>query len=118
MMKRVMIATLASALALAGFALAQGPNRREPPQPPNEARIQAAVERQSMQRLQHRVVEATGEPSETLTRTQAQRHEARATAQQIARHERAMLQRAECDDPQGEPEARATRQMRGPQANW
>lgn len=115
MIRNLALATVITALIAGGFALAQGPYRQAEPQP--NATVEARTLTQTKAQASLRQLRG-GEPGEDreqrLEERFEQRLEQRAIAMQTARHERAMLQ--ECDD--GEPTATATRQQRGPRANW
>ena len=115
MIRNFALATVTIALIAGGLALAQGPYRQAEPQPNAtvEARTLTQTKAQASLRQQR-----GGEPREDREPRHEERFERRleqrAIAMQTLRHERAMVQ--ECDD--GEPTATATRQQRGPQANW
>ena len=98
-MRTVLIVATAGAIALAGFALAQGPRA------PAEAGARAPeAQEQQLHRQERRALH------EQRTLEQA---EAIAT---MTREQR-MLRKAECDDPSG-ASAEMKRLQRGPQARW
>ena len=116
MIRILALTTVMAALIVGGFALAQGPYRQSEQQP--NATVEARTLTQTKAQESLRQLRG-GEPRDErrelrLEERLEQRQEQRALATQTARHERAMLQ--ECED--GEPTVTATRQQRGPQANW
>ncbi len=116
MIRNLALATVTIALIAGGFALAQGPYRQAEPQPNAtvEARTLTQTKAQASLRQQRGGEPVDERREQRLEERLEQRQEQRAIAMQTARHARAMLQ--ECDD--GEPTATATRQQRGPRANW
>ncbi len=115
MVRNLALATVTIALIAGSFALAQGPYRQAEPQPNATVEARTQTQTKAQASLSQR---RGGEPREDREPRHEerleQRLERRAIAMQTARHERAMVQ--ECED--GEPTATATRQQRGPQANW
>lgn len=96
-MRTVLIIAAAGAIAIAGFAMAQGP--RAPAEPGARAPQEQQLERQERKALRQQLHREQVEAIATMTREQT------------------MLRKAECDAA-SDATATMTRTQRGPQARW